>query len=226
MAVNFNEQLTKIMQNSVQSVRASADRKRQNIPTAQTKQTGSSAYQRLVAANRQPTTTKQKNSWEFKADGTRKSFNELTTPEVLTWIGTLPEEERGSAARDFETNYLKNPGSTRYDPYYTDYSNNDEARSLFGVNTFDQEWIDANRGYANYLTFSGENYTTPKKAGRKSQRRGKEGLPVVADCQHLRSHDAGGGERIQPPAERDSGDDEDLPEGGRPADGGRNPSEH
>lgn len=168
MAVNFNEQLTKIMQNSVQSVRASADRKRQNIPTAQTKQTGSSAYQRLVAANRQPTTTKQKNSWEFKADGTRKSFNELTTPEVLTWIGTLPEEERGSAARDFETNYLKNPGSTRYDPYYTDYSNNDEARSLFGVNTFDQEWIDANRGYANYLTFSGENYTTPKKPGAKA----------------------------------------------------------
>lgn len=128
-------------------------------------QKNSNAYQQIKRISAGENTTKKRNGWEFKPDGTRKSFNELTTPEVLTWIGTLPEEERGSAARDFETNYLKNPGSTRYDPYYTDYSNNDEARSLFGVNTFDQKWIDENRGYANYLTFSGENYTTPKKPG-------------------------------------------------------------
>lgn len=128
-------------------------------------QKNSNAYQQIKRIGAGENTTKKRNGWEFKPDGTRKSFNELTTPEVLTWIGTLPEEERGSAARDFETNYLKNPGSARYDPYYTDYSNNDEARSLFGVNTFDQKWIDDNRGYANYLTFSGENYTTPKKPG-------------------------------------------------------------
>lgn len=170
----INDQLKKRMQESQQKVASLAPaQKRQTFTAAKTaaqtmtgaKKQTSSAYQRASAIG---SGQKKNTGWQYRADGTRKSFNELSNAEVLAWIGTLPEEERGGAARDFETNYLKNPGSTRYDPYYTDYSNNDAARSMFGVNTFDQEWIDANRGYANYLTFSGENYTTPKKPGKNA----------------------------------------------------------
>lgn len=114
-----------------------------------------------------PNFTTRSNSWQYKPDGTRKTFDELTNAEVLTWISTLDKSEQQGAALDFETNYLKNPGSTRYDPYYTSYSNNDEARALFGVNTFDQKWIDANRqAYMPYVHFSGEKYTSPKAPGK------------------------------------------------------------
>ena len=122
--------------------------------------------QRTTAALRPKTIEKRvKTGWQYRADGSLKSFDELSNPEVLTWIGTLPEGERAGAAEQFEREYLKNPGSTRYDPYYTDYSNNDEARQLFGTNVFDQAWINNNRGYLNYLTFTDENYTSPKKPG-------------------------------------------------------------
>lgn len=107
-------------------------------------------------------------SWRRRQDGSAKTFDELTTPEVMTWISTLPQEQQQSAAAQFESEYLKNPASKRYDPYYTQYSNNDSARQLFGVDTFDQTWIDANRGYASYLTFTNESYTTPKKPGKNA----------------------------------------------------------
>lgn len=178
MAITINDQLKKTMQNSRERVQNRDPMQRaalknsmaQNAakPVGQIGQKSSSAYKRLSAAPVRQIAPRVNTGWQYKADGTRKTFSELSTPEVLTWIGTLPENERGGAARDFETNYLKNPASTRYDPYYTDYSNNDNARSLFGVNTFDQKWIDDNRGYANYLTFSGENYTTPKKPGKNA----------------------------------------------------------
>lgn len=175
MAVWINDQLKKTMQNSMERVQNREPMQRAALrsraaqtapkPAERIGQKSSNAYQKLKTISTKQSTPRVDTGWQYRADGTRKSFSELTTPEVLTWISTLPDEERGSAAREFETNYLKNPGSTLYDPYYTDYSNNDEARSLFGVNVFDQKWIDANRGYANYLTFSGENYTSPKKPG-------------------------------------------------------------
>ena len=178
MAITINEQLKKTMQTSMERVQNRDPMQRaalknslaQNAakPVGQIGQKSSKTYKQLSTAPAGKSTQRVNTGWQYKADGTKKSFSELTTPEVLTWISTLPEEERAGAAKDFETNYLKNPGSTRYDPYYTDYSNNDSARSLFGVNTFDQKWIDANRGYANYLTFTAENYTTPKKPGNNA----------------------------------------------------------
>lgn len=177
MAVKINDQLKNIKQSAAkaqQPTTGTAQKKQifsaaksiaQSAPA--TKKQSSTAYQRMTQIGAGQTQAKN-TGWQYRPDGTRKTFDELTTPEVLTWIGTLPENERAGAARDFETNYLKNPGSTRYDPYYTDYSNNDAARALFGVNTFDQKWIDENRGYANYLTFTAENYTSPKKPGKNA----------------------------------------------------------
>lgn len=114
-------------------------------------------------------------AWRWNADGSRKTFDQLTTPEVYTWIGTLPLSQRETAKSDFETQYLKNPGSARYDPYYTDKSNNDEGRQLFGVDVFDQEWIDNNRGYLNYVTFTDESYDSPKKPGKNATDQEKAG---------------------------------------------------
>ena len=137
--------------------------------TALRNRTSSAAKERIATTKNQfQAVTAEANKWRYNADGSKKTFDQLTTPEVYKWIGTLDRDKRAAAARDFETNYLKNPGSTRYDPYYSDYSNNDEARQLFGVNTFDQKWIDDNRGYYNYLTFTNESYTTPKKPGKNA----------------------------------------------------------
>ena len=107
-------------------------------------------------------------AWRYNLDGSRKTFDQLSNSEVMTWISTLPQEEQAGAARDFETNYLHNPASVRYDPYYTQWSNNDEARELFGVDVFDRQWIDDNRDLMNYVTFSNESYSTPKKPGAKA----------------------------------------------------------
>ena len=167
MAVKINSGLTDRMNRNAQELGVSTN----NLKKIREKQTaartsseaGRPSADKAVSSIGKP--FKEKTGWQYRENGTRKSFDELSTAEVLTWIGTLPENERAQTARQFETDYLKNPGSTRYDPYYTDYSNNDEARQLFGVNTFDQSWIDKNRGYYNYLTFSGENYSTPKKPG-------------------------------------------------------------
>ena len=127
---------------------------------------GYNAAKTLVSQKKTATKPARANSWQYNADGSKKKFDQLTTGEVFAWINTLPESERGSTAARFENEYLKNPGSTRYDPYYTNFSNNDEARALFGVDVFDREWIDANRGYLSGVTFTDENYTTPKKPGK------------------------------------------------------------
>ena len=126
----------------------------------------SKAPSSVSAKNRTENISPEK--WRYKKDGTPKTFDELSTPEVLTWISTMPQEQQGSAAAQFESEYLRNPGSNRYDPYYTQYSNNDAARQMFGVDTFDQTWIDNNRGYAQYVTFSDESYSTPKKPGKNA----------------------------------------------------------
>ena len=150
---------------STAKVQAAATRKADKVGTARFTAGSTQAGAQKKADNssdifREP--------WRYNRDGSRKTFDELSTAEVLTWISTMPQEEQGAAAADFEANYLKNPSSSRYDPYYTSYSNNDAARQMFGVNTFDKEWIDANRGYASYLTFTNESYTTPKKPGTKA----------------------------------------------------------
>lgn len=109
----------------------------------------------------------EKNSWQYKPDGSRKTFAELSTPEVFTWISTLNRDEQAGAVEQFYSEHLSNPASVRYDPYYTTGSNNAAARELFGVDRFDQAWIDANRStYMPYVTFSGEKYTTPKTPGK------------------------------------------------------------
>lgn len=164
-------QISEIIKNTViNGVAAAAKKTPQNTVNAGA-QAGksssvSSGVRRAGPVKTRTTGVLQQNSWQYKPDGTRKTFDELTNAEVLTWISTLDKSEQQGAALDFETNYLKNPGSTRYDPYYTSYSNNDEARALFGVNTFDQKWIDANRDYYNYLTWSSEKYTSPKAPGK------------------------------------------------------------
>lgn len=130
------------------------------------KENASSVGRQIDQANARKSTGME--SWRFNTDGTRKSFDQLSNSEALTWIGTLAPEKQEWAKQEFETNYLKNPGSRHYDPYYTNTSNNDEARSLFGVDTFDQHWIDSNRQYLNYLTFSDESYDSPKKPGKNA----------------------------------------------------------
>ena len=172
MAVKINQGLTDKSRQGLENIasRAGQQTTAQKRAIAQTAKPSVSKLgkttQRTTAALRPKTIEKRvKTGWQYRADGSLKSFDELSNPEVLTWIGTLPEGERAGAAEQFEREYLKNPGSTRYDPYYTDYSNNDEARQLFGTNVFDQAWINNNRGYLNYLTFTDENYTSPKKPG-------------------------------------------------------------
>lgn len=172
MAVKINQELTGRSRQGLENIanRAGQQTTAQKRAMAQTAKSSVSKLgkttQRTTAALKPKTIEKRvKTGWQFRADGSLKSFDELSNPEVLTWIGTLPESDRAGAAEQFEREYLKNPGSTRYDPYYTDYSNNDEARQLFGTDVFDQTWIDNNRGYLNYLTFTDENYTSPKKPG-------------------------------------------------------------
>lgn len=103
-------------------------------------------------------------SYLYKEDGTGKSGQEASNADWMAYLASIKDPKKQAELTSAFYKDVSTPGSKRYDPYYTTGSNNKEARELFGRDSFDQSFFDANRNlYANLKLNASGNPTAGKK---------------------------------------------------------------
>ncbi|MEF9974929.1 MAG: hypothetical protein RR893_13500, partial [Clostridia bacterium] len=113
---------------------------------------------------------KKSKPYKYTTDGKLKNGKEMSNLDVMAWLlRDAPKEKRAMYTEQFITD-MKAPGNHRYDPYYRPTSNNDEARSLFGQDTFDRTFFDEARSTYGLLEWNDAHTSilAPTKKGARS----------------------------------------------------------
>lgn len=83
---------------------------------------------------------------------TGKSANQMNTLEKTAYLRSIGNNDTARAAFSALSQEMQTVGSRHYSPYLTGKSNQKEAMEFFGLNSFDQNWLDENRFLLNYTT--------------------------------------------------------------------------
>ena len=96
------------------------------------------------AAQERSTGTSTTYSW------TGKNANQMNTLEKTAFLRNMGNNDASRTAFSALAQEMQTVGSRHYSPYSTGKSNQKEAMAFFGLDSFDQNWLDENRFLLNY----------------------------------------------------------------------------
>lgn len=104
-----------------------------------------------------------------------KSPSQMNTLEKTAYLRIFRNNETARTAFSALANEMQTVGSRHYSPYSTGKSNQKEAMEFFGLDSFDQDWLDSNRfllSYTNQLDWTDSISTSGQAKWSDAQKAG------------------------------------------------------